>query len=133
MSIDKRKHIRFLSQDDAFAALGFRTVGRIKNISIGGLAFEYVNISEISDQVSSNRDTFESLQASIFLSKNNFHLSNVPCKIIYDINAPVPDKHQEFITSLKHRLCGVKFGMLSEDMTAKLEFFLKNHTTELSL
>ncbi|MBU1163311.1 MAG: hypothetical protein KKA75_04085, partial [Proteobacteria bacterium] len=102
------------------------------DISMGGLAFEYLNISENSDQLSSHKDNVEPLPVSIFLSNNNFHLSEVPCKIIYDINAPLSDKHQEFIISLKHRLCGVKFGSLSENMKEKLEFFLKSHTTELS-
>ncbi len=128
MSIDKRKYNRFLAQDDAFAALGFRTVGKVKDISMGGLAFEYLDLSESSDQVSSHRDTFEPLPLTIFLSKNDFHLSDVPCKTIYDINAPGSDSGQEFIASLKHRLCGVKFGTLSEDIMAKLELFLKNHT-----
>ena len=126
MNIDRRKYNRFLVQDDAFAALGFRTVGKVKDISMAGLAFEYLDLSENSDHISLHKDTFESLPVSIFLSKNDFHLSGVPCKIIYDINAPVSDKHQMFITSLKSRLCGVKFGVLSEDITAKLEFFLKN-------
>jgi len=129
MNIDKRKYNRFLAQDDAFAALGFKPVGKVKDIGMGGLAFEYINISENSDQVSSHRGTFEPLQLTIFLSKNNFHLSDVPCKTIYDINASISDSSQEFIISLNHRLCGVKFGTLSEDIMAKLEFFLKNHTT----
>ena len=129
MNIDKRKYVRFLAQKDAFAALGFRTVGKVKDISMGGLAFGYIDIPENSDQVSSHRDAFEPLPVTIFLSKNDFHLSDVPCKIIYDINAPVSDSSQKFITSLKHRLCGVKFGTLSEDIMAKLELFLKNHTT----
>ena len=129
MNIDKRKYNRFLAQDDAFAALGFRTVGKVKDISMGGLAFGYIDLSENLDQASSHRDAFEPLPLTVFLSKNGFHLSDVPCKIIYDINAPVSDSSQKFITSLKHRLCGVKFGTLSKDITAKLELFLKNHTT----
>lgn len=128
MNIDKRKYNRFLTQKDAFAALGFSTVGKVKDISMGGLAFEYLNISENSDQLSSHGDAFEPLQLTVFLSKNDFHLPNVLCKIIYDINAPVSDSSQKFITSLKSRLCGVKFGTLSEDIMAGLEFFLKNHT-----
>jgi len=129
MNIDKRKYNRFLAQKDAFAAFGFSTVGKVKDISMGGLAFEYLDFSENSDQVSSPKDTFEPLPVSIFLSKNDFHLPNVPCKIVYDINAPVSDSSQRFITSLNYRLCGVKFGTLSEDIMAKLEFFLKNHAT----
>lgn len=129
MNIDKRKYNRFLAQEDAFAALGFSTVGKVKDISMGGLAFEYLDLSENSDQVSSHRDTFEPLPVTIFLSKNDFHLPNVPCKTIYDINASESDSSQKFITSLKHRLCGVKFGTLSEDIMAKLEFFLQNHAT----
>ncbi|MCJ7616040.1 MAG: hypothetical protein MUO43_05835 [Desulfobacterales bacterium] len=130
MNIDKRKYNRFLAQDDAFAALGFSAVGKVKDISMGGLAFGYIDFSENSDQISSHRDAFEPLRLSILLSKNNFYLSDVPCKIIYDINALVSDSSQNFITSLNHRFCGVKFGTLSEDITAKLELFLNKHATE---
>lgn len=45
MNIDKRKYIRFLAQDDAFAALGFSIVGKVKDISMGGLAFGYINMA----------------------------------------------------------------------------------------
>jgi hypothetical protein len=40
MNIDKRKYNRFLAQKDAFAAFGFSTVGKVKDISMGGLAFQ---------------------------------------------------------------------------------------------
>jgi len=56
VNIDERNNIRFLARDDAFAALGFSTVGKVKDISMGGLAFEYLNISENSDQLSSHKD-----------------------------------------------------------------------------
>ena len=42
--VERRKHARFFSPENAFAALGrnYTKVGKIKNISLGGLAFEYI-------------------------------------------------------------------------------------------
>ena len=136
MNIDKRKYTRFLAQDDTFAALEpvavavAAAVGKLKDISMGGLAFEYINIAESSNQIFSHRDISKPLQVSIFLPKNKFYLCDVPCKVIYDDIAPVSVDYQEFLTSLKPRWCGVKFERLSEDMMRKLEFFLKNYATE---
>jgi len=132
MNIDNRKHPRFLAREDTFASLAHKKMGKVKNISMGGLAFEYVNIVEDSNQVSSHSDTFEPLQLSIFLSKSKFHLSDVPCNLIYDEITPVSVEDQKFTTSLTPRCCGVKFRTLSKDIIAKLEFFLNNHTEKLS-
>jgi len=132
MNIDNRKHPRFLAREDTFASLAYKKIGKVKNISMGGLAFEYVNITEDSNQVSSHKDTFEPLQLSIFLSKSKFHLSDVPCDLIYDEITPVSVEDQKFIISLTLRCCGLKFRTLSKDIIAKLEFFLNNHTKELS-
>jgi hypothetical protein len=42
MRSERRKYVRFKAQENAFAALGtnFSRVGKLKEISIGGLAFE---------------------------------------------------------------------------------------------
>jgi len=132
MNSDHRKHPRFLAQEDTFASLAHKKIGKVKNISMEGLAFEYIDLTEDSDQVSSHRDTFEPLQLRIFLSKQKFYLSNVPCNLIHDEIAPVSVEDQKFIRSLTPRCCGVKFRTLSKNIMAKLEFFLNNHTTELS-
>ena len=45
MGVERRKYVRFLAQDNTFAALriGFKKVGKIDDISINGLAFSYLS------------------------------------------------------------------------------------------
>ena len=54
MIIEQRKYARFLSLSQAFAALGstYTRVGKVKNISLGGLAFEYITGEETNSNFS---------------------------------------------------------------------------------
>jgi hypothetical protein len=118
---DKREFERFSPQGNAYAAYGlqYTKVGRIKDISLGGLAFEY--ISEMSpDQDSS--------QIDIFLVGDVFHMYNIPCQVIYDIPNP---SHPENIGPIKVspvKRCGIQFGTLTEDDAVQLKLFLESHT-----
>lgn len=117
--MEKRKFTRFRAQDDAYAALwgDFIKIGKICDISINGLAFRYM-AEEMSDK--------EFTSVDVFLSKNGFHLYNVPCTIVYD----VIDSTSSLQAISQHR-CGLKFEGIKEDQMEKLEFFLNNHTIEV--
>lgn len=121
MDIEKRTYPRFFVQDNMFAALGseFEAVGKIKDISQKGLALSYLSegIRTVSDRDLS--------QVYIFLPSNSFHLTKVPCKIVYDIIDPKSDKNHCIMT---HR-CGLQLGELSKSQSKLLEFFLENCTT----
>ena len=120
MSAERRKYVRFLAQDTAFAALRseFKKVGRIKDISIGGLAFSY-----FSDtcEMSSSSQVF---QVDIFLSGNGFHLYNVPCKIVCDL----PNSSDDEGFYVKMNRCCLHFGELTESQLGQLNFFIKHYT-----
>jgi PilZ domain-containing protein len=120
MGIEQRKTPRFSVQDKTFAALGseFETVGKINDISIKGLALSY--LSE-SIKTCSDRDFS---QVYIFLSGNSFHLPNVPCKIVYDIQDPKSIKDNIIVNR-----CGLHFGKLSKIQSELLKLFLENYTT----
>ncbi|MDY6838110.1 MAG: PilZ domain-containing protein [Thermodesulfobacteriota bacterium] len=119
--MEKRKHIRLLAQDNAFAALGsrFTRVGRVKNISTGGLAFEYITNGESDEDHS---------QLDVFVSGKDFHLPKVPCKVIYDIPVQRSDVHRIFFQPFLTKQCGVEFKELPEDKSAQLSHFLDTHT-----
>jgi hypothetical protein len=123
MGVERRKYVRFLAQDNTFAALriGFKKVGKIDDISINGLAFSY-----LSETVGVGSDRHLT-QVDIFTSGNNFHLSNVPCKIVYDIQDPTSGKY----TGLMMCRCGLKFNEPTKSQSEQLELFIKNHTTEI--
>ena len=120
---ERRKFTRFLAQDQAFAVLRphFTKLGKIKDISRGGLAFEYV-AHEGQKRGSSEID--------ILITGDRFYLPKIPSKKIYNIkigeeNEISIDRFDRFET----RRCGLQFGELTEEQAAQLNFFLKNHTT----
>ena len=117
---ERRKFERFLAQDRAFAVLrpDFTRLGKIKDISEGGLSFEYIAYQE---------DEQDASEMDIFLSEGGFHLSKMPCRIIYNIRMRL--EHQTFTTRIQSRRCGLHFGRLTPEQASQLEFFLKNHTT----
>lgn len=118
---ERRKFRRFLAQDTAFAVFSphFTKLGKIKNISGGGLALEYIACEGRKE---------DSSGIHIFLSDSTFCLTNIPSKIIHDIE--IAGEYPKSTDIVETRLCGVQFGELTEEQAAKLEFFLKNHTTE---
>ena len=126
MIIEQRKYARFLPPSQAFAALGskYTRVGKVKNISLGGLAFEYITGEETNSNFS---------QVDIFLVGDVFHLYNVPCKMVYDIQIPVPHVNNTFIKKLTTKRCGIKFDELSKDAIIQLELFLEAHTQGISI
>jgi len=121
MGNEQRKNIRFLAQDNVIVALQsvYTKVGKVKDISMGGLAFEHID-DEKPNSETSRRD--------ILLWVNGFRLSKLPGRIVYDIPLPPPNEYQELIIHLITRRCGIQFEALSEDQASQLDFFLKTYT-----
>jgi len=114
---NRRKSKRFLPDSRAFACLrpDFVKLGKIKDISRGGLSFRYV----------SNQDPAkEPNEIDIFLSGNNFFLSKLQCRVVYDFNA------HHFSVAPSHVdewQCGVQFGKITKEQRRKLSVFLDNY------
>lgn len=123
MGEEQRKHIRFLVKDDVIAALRNRStkIGKVKDISLGGLSFEHI----YEEKSNSNHPI-----KNMFLMVNEFRISKVPCRVVYDIPVRVPSESPPVITHFITRRCGVQFETLSEDQRAQLDFFLKTYTKE---
>ena len=120
MTIEQRKYVRFLAKDNSFAALRneFKKVGKIDNISINGLGFSF--LSETTQVDSADHHT----QVDIFSSENEFHLFNVPCRIVYEVTDATPDES----LLVKMSKCGLHFGELSKMQLDLLNFLIKNYT-----
>jgi hypothetical protein len=114
--MEKRKFIRFRTQDNAFAALrgDFTEVGKICDISLNGVAFRY-----LAEQISEN----EYIHVDIFLSDNMFYLHGVPCTVMYNVKEPTSSS--SLISTYR---CGLRFKPLNEEIQNKLYFFLNNYT-----
>lgn len=121
MKIERRKYIRFLPQENAFAALGrqYTRVGKIKNIALGGLAFEYI----VGDTIKE-----DATEADIFLVGHFFHLHNVPCRIIYDFDVHIPHVNNRFVKILTTKRCGLQFRPSTDETLTQLKLFLNTHT-----
>jgi hypothetical protein len=121
MGVEQRKSIRFLVQDNVTVALRgtFTKVGRVKDISTGGLAFEHI------DGENQNSDS----RREIILWVNGFSLSKLPGRIVYDVPLATPNEYQGFFIHLISRRCGVQFEELSEYQASQLDLFLKTYTT----
>jgi len=117
----RRKHPRLRAREQTFAALhgDCTRVGRLKNISKGGLAFEYTAIDD---------SRCNGFPVDIFAAHSEFHLSNVPCRTVYDIALPRQEKDGTFFPTFLSRQCGLQFGELTETETERLGFFLKAYT-----
>jgi hypothetical protein len=119
---EKRRFERYMAQDLAFAVFRprFTKLGKIKDISRGGLAFEYVT---------SEGRMEDSREIDIFISGARFHLTRVPAKAIYDTE--IVNHGFTFAPFVEMRRCGVQFGELTEVQASQLDDFLKIHTTGL--
>ena len=123
MRSEQRKHDRFIPTENAYAALGrkYAKVGKIKDISKNGLAFEYIAGEEFNNNAS---------EIDIFLIGTEFHLYKVPCKMIYNIDAYVPKINNRLVKLFTTKRCGLQFKNLTKDFRTLLEFFIKHHTIQ---
>ena len=120
---EKRKFRRFLAQDMAFAVFRphFSKLGKIKDISGSGMAFEYVTFEGAKE---------DSGEIDLFVSGARFHLPRMPAQTVYDNS--VANDHYSFSPFVERRRCGVKFGELTEEQNTQLRHFLETHTTGLA-
>ena len=120
---EKRKFERYLAQDLAFAVFrpSFTKLGKIKDISKGGLAFEYVTAEGQME---------DSTEIDIFISGTRFHVTRVPAKTMYD--SKVANDDYTFAPFVERRRCGLQFGELTEEQAAQLGHFLETHTIGLA-
>ena len=111
---ERRRNKRFQVPSSAFAGLGpyFGKVGRILDVSMGGLAFRYIGLEEPNG--STNLD--------IFMNDLDFNLRNVPFKTISDF--PVITDGRTAVT-LRRR--GVQFGKLTPQQKDAVEDFIEEH------
>ena len=117
MNSERRKTERFLPRDETYVALrpDFTKLGRLSNISKGGLSFQYI---------ASKGESQGSTHLDLFTGNNGFYLSRLACKVIYD-NSLLEDNISS--TSLEHRRCGLEFGETTEVQATQLELYLANH------
>jgi hypothetical protein len=113
--VERRKHKRFQVDNGAFVRVGPHSykMGRLIDISMGGLAFHYVGSQEANESY-----------LAIFLTETNFYLDEVPIKTVWDLEmaGKLPSSS---ITVRRH---GVQFVNLPDEQRSQVQFFINNHT-----
>jgi len=121
MKFEMRKYVRFLAKDNIFAALrnGFKKVGKVNDISIKGVGFSYLSGATESDVEG------QESQVDIFFG-NAFHLFNVPCTVVYDVESDMLGESSR----IKMSRCGLYFGKLSEMQLELLNYIIAKYTVK---
>jgi len=121
METDKRKDKRFLVGEEVIVALRNKSsrVGRVKDMSMGGLSFEHIYDEDLEGD-SSKRD--------VSLWVDSYSMEDIPCKVVYDIPISESPEYDYLSVHFKTRRCGVQFGKLTKSQETEVDFFLKTHT-----
>jgi hypothetical protein len=120
METDKRKDERFFVGEEVIVALRNRSsrVGRVKDISMGGLSFEHIYDEDLEGDPS---------QREVSLWVDNYSMADIPCRVVYDIPISEPPEYDYLSIHFRTRRCGVQFGKLTKNQETQLNFFLKTH------
>ena len=119
MNIERRKFVRHqIRPHTIFLFSNYSPVkGWVKDISEGGMAFEYSPPEECEPNSEINL-----ILAGDALP---FYLSDISCKTIYDIKAD-KDIRPSRSTGIRH--CGVQFARLDSEMKEKLGYLMSNES-----
>jgi len=111
---ERRRHTRFGPGDMTVAVRSPSDtfVGKIQDISLGGLSVEYV-LKEVQNGVLGQVDIWTS---------NGFSLPNLPCKVVYQ---DVVRESKPPFFGPEVRRCGIEFQGLAKDQEADLRIFLR--------
>ena len=124
MVIEKRKYVRFLSQPETYAAIGpsFTKIGKLRNISMGGLAFDCY--SDTSDE----EDALNCDSTVIIFTEDKLFSEKIPCRMIHNFPKSSSNQAALFSSSSAAKQYGLKFMTISENQNKRLEYFIKNYT-----
>jgi len=121
-TIERRKNRRFKAVEGAYAAISPNShkLGQILDISMGGLAFKYIDTSNGENKKE------QSPEETIFLSSMGYYVGDLPFQTVADYevtNAPS-------FSSMKVRKRHVQFTDLSFKQLFDLDYYLKNNVAE---
>ncbi|WP_300458527.1 PilZ domain-containing protein [Desulfobacula sp.] len=121
-TVERRKNKRYKAVEGAYAAISPNShkLGQIIDISMGGLAFKYI------DTGNGDADNETQQEESIFLSSMGYYVGDLPFKTIADYeltNAPS-------FSSMKVRKRHVQFKDLSFKQLFDLDYYLRNNVSD---
>lgn len=121
---NRRTAPRYHVEDRFFLTFrpSFETMGKIRDISKTGIGFEYTAFTPEETLRESDADPVE---VDIFSSFKEFHLSRIPCKVVYDVSVG----NSSFTIGLfENRRCGLQFSGLTGYQANQLGTLIRNYS-----
>lgn len=114
---ERRQQKRFKAAEGAFAALVDQEsrLGQIKDISLDGLSFRYID---------SHEKLVNASELKIILGNRGLYLDKVPFKVVSDFEI----KSEFSFSRVNMRQIGLAFGKLTPGQRNQLDRFIKHHT-----
>ena len=115
---EQRQHKRFQAKDGAFAMskVSVNKLGQIVDISLGGLAFNYIAWAETSNGI---------FEIDILFAERFFYLQNLSCRVVLDSDITLRNP----FSSIRMRRLSVEFEKLTLTQRSELKYFIDNHTS----
>ena len=124
MENERRNFMRYRMKESVFAAVNYPTtiVGKIKDMSLGGAAFEFLtSSSEVAQQLGRH-------SLDIFMLDSSDGLPNMPCTIFFRMPPPSTENGTHvFFSSFISHICVAEFEDLTQPQArALLDFAMQN-------
>jgi len=121
-TVERRRSKRYKAVEGAYAAISPNShkLGQITDISMGGLAFKYIDTNK-EDKKNQGQS-----EESIFLSSMGFYVGDLPFKTISDDE--VTDTPS--FSAMKVRQRHVQFTDLSFKQLFDLDYYLRNNVSD---
>lgn len=118
---ERRRFRRLKAQEGTFVLLRGQVskLGRIIDISHGGLAFRYVSVGERL------KGSFE---LDLVSPKDDLRLKGFPVKVVSNFERPSKTPSGR----IRLRRVGVQFRELTHDQISRLQYFMRNYTASQS-
>lgn len=118
---DNRRYERVKPDYDIYAVLGAEKtiVGKLKDISMGGLSCQYLTDTE---------DIQKHQWLDIFTLDDKIYMNRVPYTVVYNTQVGGPEVGRIDSKVVKTRRCGVKFGDLSSLQKEQIKLLLATST-----
>ena len=107
---ERRQYERYAVSQDLYLIFrpDFQKIGRLRDISKGGVCFDYTNLG--------GGKTPKNVEIDIFSAKRELHLTRIYCRVVYDL----PIEPQSTFKRISLRRCGLEFLTPSEQQSLKL-------------
>lgn len=121
-TVERRKNKRYKAIEGAYAAISPNShkLGQIIDISMGGLAFKYI------DTGNGEADFDEAANESIFLSSMGYYVGDLPFTTVSDYEVT----NTPSFSSMKVRKRHIQFRELSFKQLFDLDYYLRNNVSE---